>query len=189
MKRIKVRDITGLNTLAGRSSGSRDFPKLLAAVEDSPEGSTVIVDWTGVEIATASYFGATFVRLLRMTMTGDVDRYVILRGLNPTCLDELKLALELPRLVALLGDVNDDGSIRSVRLVGSLESSYVEAFGEVQRLKAVSASELHKRQDRMRGPIGKTGWINRLSNLHKLRLVRKERVGREFLFKTVSEEM
>jgi len=188
MQRIKVREITGLDTLAGKSGGARDFPKFMAAVEDSPEGCTVLLDWSGVEIATASYFGATFVPLLRLTMTGDLDRYLVLTGLNQTCLDELKLALEVPGLVALLGDCSKNGTIKSVLLFGKLESVYIEAFAEVQRAKGVSASELHTRQDRSRNRIGKTGWINRLSSLHRLRLVRKQKIGRRFVFRSVNEE-
>jgi hypothetical protein len=189
MKRIKVREITGSDTLAGKCGGSRDFLKLMAAVEDSPEGSTVILDWTGVEVATASYFGATFVRLLRMTMAGDMDRYLVLTGLNRTCLDELKLALELQGLVALLGDRGKNGAIESLQFFGTMEPAYVQTFAEVQKARGVSASELHKRQVPTHNPIGKTGWINRLSNLHRLRLVRKQKVGREFVFKPVNKEV
>lgn len=188
MQRIKVRELTGLDTLAGKSGGARDFPKFVAAVEDSPEGCTVLLDWSGVEIATASYFGATFMPLLRMTMVGGLDRYLVLTGLNRTCLDELKLALEVPGLVALLGDCGKNGTVNSVQLFGKLEPVYVEAFAEVQKSKGVSASELHDRQIRSHSRIGVTGWINRLSNLHRLRLVRKQRIGRRFVYKPLNEE-
>ncbi len=188
MKKIKVREITGLDTLAGKSGGLRDFPKFMAAVEDAPEGSTVILDWRGVEIATSSYLGATFVHLLKMTMAGDLDRYLVLTGLNRTCLDELKLALELPGLVALLGSVGKNGTIESLQIFGKLEPPYVQTFAEVQKANGVSASELHERPARTQIAIGKTGWINRLSNLHRLRLVRKQKIGREFVFKAVNKE-
>lgn len=188
MKRINIKEITGLETLAGKSGAARDFPKFVAAVEASPLESTVLLDWSGIEVVTASYFGGTFVRLLRMTMTGDLDRYLILTGLNETCLDELKLALELPGLVALLADCGKKPTIRSIQAFGKLETAYVEAFAEVGRSKGISASELHRRHVRSQSGIGKTAWVNRLTNLHRLRLVRKQKRGRQFVFRPVSEE-
>src|SRR5258708_2941626 len=89
--RINVRQITGLGTLIGKIGGTRDFPKFMEAVSASPEGSTVVFDWSGIEIATASYFGATVLPLLRMSITGGMDRYFMHVGLNQNCFDELKL--------------------------------------------------------------------------------------------------
>jgi len=188
MEQISVKEITGLETLAGKSGAARDFPKFMAAVEASPDASTVLLDWSGIEVATASYFGGTYVRLLRMTMTGDLDRYLILTGLNETCLDELKLALELPGLVALLADCGKNATIKGIQTFGKLERAYIEAFVEVHRSKGISASELHQKHVRGHNGIGKTAWINRLSNLHRLRLVRKQKTGRQFVFTPVNEE-
>jgi len=189
MERIKVTEVTKSDTLAGKIPGMRDFPKFLSAVENTPESSTVILDWTGVEIATASYFGATFVRLLRMTTAGDLDRYLAVTGLNSTCMDELKLALEIAEVVALLIDGVKGRGDRSVQVLGNLDPAYVQTIAEVQKCKGVSASELHRRQMGTNHPIGKTGWINRLSNLYRLRLVRKEKQGRESVFRSVMLEV
>ncbi len=181
---IAVRAVTGREILAGKSDGMRDFPKMLDAVEQTPPGDTVVLDWGGIEIATASYFGATLVALLRMAMAGELDRYFIVTNLNRTCLDELKLVLEYQGLVVLLGDWKG-GHIRKVQVLGTLESPYAATLEAVQKLLCASATELHQGQQGG-AVIGKTGWINRLSNLHRLRLIRKERVGREYKFHALS---
>jgi hypothetical protein len=187
VNRIRVREITGLDTLAGKSGGQRDFPKFMAAIEEMPEGSTVVLDWLGVEIATSSYFGSTFIPVLRMAMAGDLNRYFIVGGLNRTCLDELKLVLESQGLVTLLGELDKNGRIRSVQVLGEIDPAYAETLAAVQEAKGASASELHDRKSRPHSVrIGRTGWINRLSNLHRLRLVRKRKMGREFVFEAVN---
>jgi len=184
MTRIAVHAVTGREILAGKSDGMRDFPKILDAVEQTPLGDTVVLDWNGIEIATASYFGATLVALLRMAMAVELDRYFIVTNLNKTCLDELKLVLEFQGLVVLMGDWKS-GQIRNLKVLGTLESPYAATLEAIQKLVCASATELHQGQHRGT-VIGKTGWINRLSNLHRLRLIRKERVGREYKFHALS---
>lgn len=180
MTRIAVLAVTGREILAGKSDGMRDFSKILDAVEETPPGETIVLDWEGIEIATASYFGATLAALLRMAMAGELDRYFIVTNLNRTCLDELKLVLEFQGLVVLLGEWKGR-HIQKVQVLGTLESPYAATLEAVQKLVCASATELHQGQHGG-AVIGKTGWINRLSNLHRLRLIRKERVGREYKF-------
>lgn len=180
MTRIAVREVTAKDILAGKSDGLRDFPKLFGAVEQAPMGETVVLDWEGVEIATASYFGATLVALLRMAVAGELDRYFIAANLNKTCLDELKLVLDLQGLVVLAGEWRG-GRVRNAQVLGALEAPYRSTLAVIGEREVASATELHTAQEPGTA-IGKTGWINRLSYLHKLRLIRKERVGREYKF-------
>jgi len=185
MTRIRIREVTGQDILAGKSHGLRDYPKLLSAIEGTGAGDIVVLDWSDIELATASYFGATFVPLLRLAIEGQLDRYFVLTGLNQTSLDELKLVLENQGLVTLIGDWKEDG-VHNAGALGRLDPPYAETLQAVQRVEAASATELFKKHTRTR--IGKTGWINRLSNLHRLRLVRKQRVGREYVFQALSKE-
>lgn len=183
--RIKVPQITGIDTLIGKIGGARDFPKFMEAVSATPEGTTVVFDWSGIEIATASYFGSTVLPLLRMSQTGDMDRYFLHVALNQNCFDELKLVVEYQNLVVLVGDTSRGDSIRNVRVVGKLESVYSETLAAIGATQKASASTLHKDQPTKGAKIGKTGWANRLSYLFRLRLVKKQRVGRELLFEPI----
>jgi hypothetical protein len=183
---LNIRNLTGLDTLAGKSGGLRDFPKFLTAIEETSDEDIVVLDWTGIEIATASYFGATFISLLRMAVAGELNRYFVLVGLNRTCLDELKLVLELQGLVAATGKM-EKGVVRHLELLGNLDNAYTEALAAVQQVDSASATDLHKK-NQSRAKIGKTAWINRLTNLHRMRLIRKQRVGREYIFRALTSE-
>jgi len=185
MTRIAVRRLTGFDTLVGKSGGLRDFPKFMAAVEEAPSGDTVVLDWSGIEVVTASYLAATFGTVLRMAMAGDLDRYFVVVGLNKAGVDELTLVVKVQGLVALVGNLDKDGSVHDVCPLGSLDRSYAETLNAVQKAKTASAIDLYERF-RTRTRIGKTAWINRLSNLHRLRLIRKQRIGRQYVFETVS---
>lgn len=180
MIRIGVREVTGSEILAGKSDGMRDFPKLFNAVEQTSAGDTVVLDWDGIEIATASYFGATLIALLRMAVAGELDRYFIAANLNRTGLEELKLVLDLQGLVVITGEWKA-GRLRKAQILGVLEAPYISTLEEIGQREVTSATELHAAQ-RSETAIGKTGWINRLAYLHRLRLIRKERVGREYKF-------
>lgn len=186
MTRISIRELLGKEILAGKSDGLKDYPRLLDAVEQIRNGETVVLDWEGIELATASYFGATLVTLLRMAMNTELDRYFIVANLNRTSLDELKLVLEFQKIAVLIGDWRE-GKVRRTQVLGTLESPYAETLEALEKLMGASAAELHHAH-RSRSGIGKTGWINRLTNLHRMRLIRKERIGREYKFHALSEE-
>lgn len=183
MIRISIRELVGSDTLAGKSHGLRDFSTLLSETDSMADGSTIVLDWKGIEIATASYFGATVIALLRLSVAGTIEKYFVNCNLNRTCLDELKLALEVQGLVSLIGDLTAGGAIKNVQILGILDSAYAETFKAVQLVSKASAAQLVSKH---KSEIGRTGWINRLTTLHRLRLVKKEKVGREFIFRAVA---
>jgi hypothetical protein len=182
--RLSARQIVGSDYLVGKIGGQRDLPKFMAAVSATPEASTVILDWSGVEHASASYFGSAILPILRMTTNGDLDRYFIFANVNQNSLDELTLVVEFLNLVVLLGDVDRDDSVHNVRVIGKLESPYSETFEAISNAQTASAATLHKTQNKNM-KIGKTGWANRLAHLSELRLVRKQKVGRGLVFQPI----
>ena len=183
---ISVTELIGLDTLAGKVGALRDFPKFLSAIEATPEASTVVLDWSGIELATASYFAATVVSLIRMSKLGELDRYFVLVGLNQTSLDELKLAIDVHDVMVLLGKLDRNGSPVDLRVFGKLETPYAETLEAVMSAQSASAGTLHDEQHRGKTRIGKTGWANRLSYLHSLRLLKKRKVGRELVFEALT---
>jgi hypothetical protein len=181
--RLNVHKITDSTTLTGKLGGTRDFPKFMAAVMATPEGSTVVFDWSDIELATASYFGATILPLLKMSTAGHLDRYFVLAGVDENYIDELRLIIEFHDLAVMVGDIDRGGIVRNIRVVGKLESPYSETLQAITKSHRASASTLHKEQ--RKSQIGKTGWANRLAYLSQLRLIKKQRVGRELVFQPV----
>jgi hypothetical protein len=190
MTRLKVKEIVSSSALAGKSAGIRDLPKFLAAVQQTPPGSTIVFDWSGVEIASASYLAATFFVLLRMAISGDLDRYFIVSGMNGCCLDELNLVLDLQNHAVLVGQMGRGGKVHSLQLLGKIDQSHLSTFTEVATTEGISAAELHRRSKaKNHSAIGKTGWVNRLNALHRERLLRRTKIGREFVFELPEKEL
>jgi len=182
MRRVNVRQFTGSDTLVGKTDGQRDAPRYVNLVFSDEREESLLWDWSGIKVATASYFATTLVPLMRMITSGELAKYFLLAGLNKNCLDELTLVLDAEGLVAMLAHMRG-GKVASVDLIGKLDPVYASTFNEVVRRGAVSAAELFRNSEhRGKSNIGKTAWINRLTGLNRLRLLRKEKVGREFIF-------
>jgi hypothetical protein len=182
LRRVSVRQLTGSDTLVGKTDGQRDAPKFVNLVFGDDREETLLWDWSGIEVATASYFATTITPLMRMITSGELAKYFLFTRLNKNCLDELSLVLNAEGLVAMMVHMKGE-KVASVDLVGKLDPVYANTFREVIRRGAISAAELFKHsQHRGKSQIGKTAWVNRLTGLNRLRLLRKEKVGREFVF-------
>lgn len=187
MERLNVKSVSGFDMLIGKSDGQRDLPKLAAAVVGAPDGATLAWDWSGVRVATASYFASTYVPLLKMVVSGELDRYFILVGMNKNCEDELRLVLDAQGLPTLIAQGSKGGRIREVRVIGKLDSAHAETLERIIERPGASATDLHEHACG-KGRIGKTAWINRLTALNRYRLVRRRKAGREYVFEPVHIE-
>ncbi len=182
IRRIDVKELTGLDTLIGKTDGQRCMPKFVSIALNNMNEETLLWDWTGVQIATASFFAATLIPLLKMTISGELKKYFVLTRMNKNCLDELILVLEAEELVVMLAEMKGE-SIRSVELIGHINRVYADTFTEVINRKRASAAELFRdSKNTSKSRVGKTAWVNRLTDLNRLRLLKKEKVGREFVF-------
>jgi len=183
MRLINVRLVTKNDTLIGKTDAKRDFPLLEQAVSSGPTAETLLWDWSDIRIATASYFAGTCIPLFKRTLSGELDKFFVLSGINENSAEELKLVLDAEGLVMLVADRVKGTQIESVRLFGHLDQSYLETFKEALRKRTVSAAALYRSSaSNKHSKIGKTAWINRLSNLSRFRLLRRTKVGREFVY-------
>lgn len=183
MRFLNVKSLTKRDTLVGRGDAKRDFALFEEAVTGGTAGETIIWDWSGVKITTASYFAGTCILLFKRTLSGELDKFFVLFGMNENSLEELKLILNAEGLVMLVADRVHRGKIESAYPLGELEDPYRETFAKTISKHPVSASTLHRKSTSGDGPrIGKTAWINRLTNLNRVRLLRRTKVGREFVY-------
>jgi hypothetical protein len=183
MRTIDVHKMTDSEMLIGRGGGRRDFPKFVEATFAALEGETVLWDWSGIRVATASYFAAAFVPVMKMLVSGGLDKYFVLHGLNINCEDELKFVLESEGLVTLVADEVKGGRVLSARPLGKLDSVHAETLNRVVRKPGISAKRLYAESiSKGRTKIGMTAWINRLVSLYRLRLIKRKRVGRQFTY-------
>ena len=183
MRSINVKELAGSDTLIGKTDGQRDMPKFLSAAFQNDSEETLLWDWSGVQIATASYFATTVVPMLKMLISGDLEKYFVFSRMNHNCLDELRLVLDAEELVIMLAETKGE-RVQAVRLIGELDPVYADTFNEIVHRKRTSAAQLFQDfRPRTKIKIGKTAWANRLAMLSRLRLVRKEKIGKEFIFR------
>jgi hypothetical protein len=182
MRSINVRELAGSDTLIGKTAGQRDMPKFVSVAFQNDIEETLFWDWGGVHIATASYFAATVVTILKTLISGELQKYFIFTRVNQNCLDELRLVLDAEELVVILAELKGN-LVQSVRLIGKLDDVYADTFNEILHRRKTSAAELFEDvKPKNKVKIGKTAWANRLAALSRLRLVRKQKVGRELVF-------
>jgi hypothetical protein len=184
MRFLNVRSVTKKDTLVGRGDAKRDLVLFENEVAHGTPGETIVWDWSDIKIATASYLAGTCVLLFKRTLSGELDRFFVLSGMNENCFEELKLILNAEGLVMLVADRLRGDKIESAHPFGELDEPYRETFAQAMTKQPVSAAALHRNSKSGTGrpKIGKTAWINRLANLNRVRLLKRFKVGREFVY-------
>ncbi|MGD0923257.1 MAG: hypothetical protein ABSA70_16060 [Terriglobia bacterium] len=183
MRTIDVGKITNSDMLIGSGRGRSDFPRFVEAAFVALEPETILWDWSNVRVATASYFAAAFVPVMRMLSAAELEKYFVLFGLNENCKDELEFVLETEGLAVFFAENMRDGRILSARPIGKLDSVHAQTLDRVIRRSGISAKRLYADSaGGKKAKVGKTAWINRLVALHKLRLITRKRVGKEYIY-------
>jgi len=98
-------------------------------------------------------------------------------------LDELLLGRKLSALeiVELEGE-----RVLKARLRGVREGMVADTLGILMRESEATASQLFERYG---GGINVTGWNNRLADVHRLRLARRRKEGRFWIYTPVAQEI
>jgi hypothetical protein len=170
-----------------------------AVVEAAGLGEIVVLDFAGIESATASYVKATVIGLLRAGAASAGARpadgapvalniFPVMKGLNDELRAELRdvaEAQEVPWLEVV--ELRADGIARA-RLYGPLDRALRDTLEIVTRRTRATATMLHADHPRT-PPISITAWNNRLSDLHARRLLRRERDGRQWTYLPLADEV
>jgi hypothetical protein len=179
MRTINLKAIAKTDELVGQALAKEHFPVLAAAGMSGAPGDTILWDWSSIDIVTASYVAGAVVPLIRQSGSGKSERYLIFAGLNKHCLEELEFVLKAEKVAVLVA--LSVKNIQSATVIGYLDPVYGDTLAEILKRRSVSASVLHEAQG-TNGTIGLTGWIKRLTTLNELGLVRRRKVGREYIY-------
>lgn len=168
-------------------------------VDPSASGSElVIVDFSGIESATASFIKATILHLIRFSQlaadkpTGDapskgtsiLDIYPSVHALSTDVREELVEVLASQRLVCLEALAWNSQEITEARLFGPLDGPLWTTLQALLESGGATASELHERYPDER--INATAWNNRLADLYRLRLAARVRRGRHWVYTSIA---
>jgi hypothetical protein len=181
MRRINLKDALGSENLVGRSMATDHLPKLVTLAFGGEGNETIIWDFRDVDLATASYIGGTFVPLIRMVTSGKLDRYFVFANLNEHCQDEFSLVCEAEKIAALCLREDGDGCVEASRIVGHLDPVYRDTLATVLSKGRVSASMVQGETEKQT-KVKRTTGLKRLTTLVSQGLLRRVKVGREYVY-------
>lgn len=158
--------------------------------------SALVLDFGGMQSATASYLKRTWLYLHRCSLLGldlapvendPADPIVPLRihpyvaRLNDEVRAEFLLVLEQEHLVCAELVSNRDEEPRG-QVLGTLDAALREALTALYRHGAASAGELHAEGTAQGKKISVNAWNNRLTDLLCLHLVERRKEGRNWMY-------
>lgn len=180
--------------------------------ETTADGVIVILDFTGITSVTASYLKATLLWLLeagrlsaedhplaaRTTRAGrrnpwPMAVYPMVTGISEEIAEELVEVLSGQKCVCL--DVIEERQdvITKAKLLGPLDRLLLWTMDALSREGAATAAQLHERYQAdnldAHKTISSSGWSNRLADLYGLRLVRRWKLGKQFVYEPIAKEV
>ena len=173
--------------VAGATLGEKHLAEVLAVLSSGGGGETVILDFAGIDHATASYLKALVFGLVRSAQedagrTGapPVDVFVAVGNLSKDVREELAEVAVSQRTPVIEALKWNKERITKARLHGRVDDALRETLDLLATLGKASATQLVETAGGSK--IGLTGWNNRLADLHRLRLVRRTKVGRHWMY-------
>ena len=173
--------VNGSRNLVTRETGKRMREALEERLQAESPGEVIILDFKGVGILDYSCADEIVAKLIsRLNGNEYGDRYLLLRGLNPTQKENLEVALERKHLAALF--LNEE---KKWEVLGVLNNYLMETLSEVMAKGRITARDLADEED-----LEINTSSTRLANLHKIQLVqRREEVlsegGRQFVYESL----
>ena len=174
---IRIRDLAANSVLAGARAGRAMLGRLLERVGNDPqEPELVLLDFDGVDVATASFLRESVVEFKDAVRRRWVNCYPVVANANEWIEEELLVLITANRDVLIVCRVDQRGRPGAARLIGELEAKQRIAFDLVAELGEAGAGEL-KSADDVEG-VTQTAWNNRLAALSRLGLLMETSEGR-----------
>ena len=167
------------SVLAGRLAGDALRLKLEGWLRSSPNGATVVLDFSNVELVTASYFLAAFAWLWKSAEIAGRDLYPVLANLADEVQEEVTIAIEATGIKLLCGRI--EGNSLSILHALNLDSIEKETYSRVEELGEATAGDLFRIEPRTQP----TAWSNRLAQLFTFRVLRRRKAGRQVFYSLV----
>ena len=150
----------GTKEWTGRSRGVRIRESLERMLKENPE-ARVILDFSGSGAVDFSWADEVVAKIISRLWSNEYgERYLVLKGLTPSQIENIEVALERKKLAVLA--TGPDGW----RIMGSLNNYLAHTLDEVMKRKRLTLKELSEAEG-----IGMNTGGTRLLNLYKKRLV------------------
>jgi len=186
MKRM-IRALAGGETiLAGAEPGRRMFGYLVASALAPSKPEAGFLDFSGVEVATASYLRESVVAFRDYARSTLSDLYPVVANANEAVAEELAFFLRHRGDAVWACDLDTRDVVGNARLLGALDDIQLETFNRVLSLGEASAPTLAAAG--VASGVGPTAWNNRLSSLASRGILIERRGGKTKTFVPVLED-
>jgi hypothetical protein len=182
---LDVREVLQDDVLAGSESGRDGLLKLVGAAGPDPEKPTLLIlDFSGIRIATASYLRESVFALRDLLRVRRSFFYPVIADACSPVRDEIGVLVRLRNDVVLTCMIDRTGNPTCPNLVGALDPKQQQTFDLVQAYGETDARELFDSQAKAEA-VGHTAWNNRLASLASLGLVAEIPRGRTKRFRAL----
>ena len=186
---IKIYDITQGTVLSGAGEGKRAFLAMIEQTKKEPNTpSPLLVDFTGIDVATASYLREAVFAFKGYMRTSGSKFYPVVANINDAIREELIIVAEAKSDALLAVQTNESGHVTKQSVVGSLDPKQASTFERVSELGTTDAGSLMAKYGAAEDTTTTTAWNNRLSALVSRGLVREFSQGRAKFYRPLFEE-
>jgi len=166
-RRLSVRELTngvlrnGAGGTTGRPRGARIREAIERILREEGENACIVLNFSGVGSIDFSWADEVVAKIISRLWGGEYgEKYLVLRGLNASQMENIGVALERKRLAALLW------SAEGWKVVGVLNNYLSRTLNRVMERSHLTLRELSEEEG-----IGMNTSGTRLLNLYKKRLV------------------
>lgn len=175
-KLVSHRDI-----LAGAAFGREVFGKLCEAAQPSSEPRPHYIDFSDIEMATASFLRESVVNFKLYCRSVRNNLYPVAANCCVEIQEEIDLVLKMTddaMMSAIIDD--DDAPVRWV-LLGNIDKKLQSVFDEIVENGVITATMLENKF-RTSDKVGITAWNNRLASLSAKGVAMEKQLGRQKVY-------
>jgi hypothetical protein len=185
--RLDLRELAQTEVLAGALNGKSLLMSLLQATMSEPaEPEPLLIDFSGIEVATASFLRESVLALSKIVRSRRSNFYPVIANPNEMVRDELtELTVSRGEVLMTCG-VDDGGVVRSTATIGNLDPKQKITFHAVSQRGETDAGELMRQNGE--GLKHATAWNNRLSSLAAMGLIVEISRGRSKRYRRLFPE-
>jgi hypothetical protein len=172
---------SGVPVLTGTRTGTKVFAVLAASLPESEsESRPLFVDFTGIELASASFLRETVLPLKALARAIRSSWYPVVANASAETLEDLEVVCSARSDVVLACDLTAEGIVHHVRLIGALDTKQREAYEFVGSTGGATAKALMEATaSASDASISPTAWNNRLNALVEKGIVSEIPEGRQ----------
>jgi hypothetical protein len=195
MIELHIGEIAGRSKfLAGATLGEQHRKLVAEALFADPVRAGLVVavlDFDGIEFATASYLKAVIFALakepLKNSQNSEISVFPLVRNLSGALAEELSIVCRSERFTCLEITKYDKKGLLAGRVHGEIDNSLKRALQLLRTLSPATAPALAEQAPDEK--VNVTAWNNRLAELFRLRLATRFKDGRFWKYEPVIKQI